>query len=92
MEIKNNKISIAFEFADNGLTTFGNELINFEISGQDKVFYPANAKIEDNKTISVWSEQVQSPVAVRYAYKEYAKGELYNTEGLPASSFRTDDW
>lgn len=92
MEIKNNKIAIAFDFADNGLTSFGNDFINFEISGQDKVFYPAKAKIEDDKTISVWSEQVQSPVAVRYAYKEYAKGELYNTEGLPASSFRTDDW
>jgi sialate O-acetylesterase len=92
MEIKNNKISIAFDFANNGLTTFGNDFINFEISGQDKVFYPAKAKIEDDKTISVWSEQVQNPIAVRYAYKEYAKGELYNIEGLPASSFRTDDW
>jgi sialate O-acetylesterase len=92
MEIKNNKISIAFDFADIGLTAFGNELVNFEISGQDKVFYPAKAKIEDDKTITVWSEQVQNPVAVRYAYKEYAKGDLYNTQGLPASSFRTDDW
>lgn len=92
MEIRKDKISLSFDFADIGLTSFGNELVNFEISGQDKVFYPAKAKIEDDKTISVWSEQVQNPVAVRYAYKEYAKGDLYNTQGLPASSFRTDDW
>jgi len=33
---------------------------------------------------------VKEPMAVRYAYKDYVKGDLYNTEGLPASSFRTD--
>ena len=29
---------------------------------------------------------------VKYAYKKYVKAELYNNDGLPASSFRTDDW
>jgi len=35
---------------------------------------------------------VDQPVAVRYAFKDYIKGTLYNMSGLPASSFRTDNW
>jgi len=31
-------------------------------------------------------------VAVRYGFSNYVDGALYNTEGLPASSFRTDNW
>ncbi|MEJ7658260.1 MAG: hypothetical protein WKG07_00855 [Hymenobacter sp.] len=38
------------------------------------------------------SEQVVAPVAVRYAFKEFVVGDLFNNDGLPASSFRTDDW
>jgi len=35
---------------------------------------------------------VPEPVAVRYAFKDFVVGELFSTEGLPISSFRTDDW
>ena len=92
MRTVNDKINISFDYAENGLSSFGKELINFQIAGNDRVFYPAKASIEEDKTINVWSNDVKNPVAVRYAYKEYAKGDLYNTAGLPASSFRTDDW
>jgi sialate O-acetylesterase len=90
--INKNKISVSFQFAENGLTSFGKELMNFEVAGSDKIFHLAKAKIEEDKTVSVWSDDVKEPVAVRYAYKEYVKGDLYNTAGLPASSFRSDNW
>ena len=32
------------------------------------------------------------PVAVRYCWKDYQKGTVYNMRGLPLSSFRTDQW
>ena len=51
---------------------------------------PAKAWIERSK-IKVKSEAVKSPVAVRYAFKNYAKGDLY-CEDLPVSSFRSDNW
>ena len=35
---------------------------------------------------------VSHPVAVQYAFTDYAKGYLYNIEGCCASSFRTDTW
>ena len=81
-----------FDHMDLGLSFFGNEPQGFEIAGDDKVFHPANVKINGDRTLSVWSEAVPNPVAVRYAFKNCSKGTLYNTAGLPASSFRTDDW
>jgi sialate O-acetylesterase len=42
--------------------------------------------------VLVKSEKVTAPVAVRYAWKNWVKGTLFDTNLLPASSFRTDDW
>jgi len=38
------------------------------------------------------SKKVTNPVSVRYAWKNSPKVNLFNTEGLPATPFRTDDW
>lgn len=92
ISINKNIASIKFDFAERGLSTYGNDLVNFEIAGEDKIFYQASAKIQSDGTLDVWCDKVPNPVAVRYAWKDYVKGELYNTAGLPASSFRTDDW
>ncbi len=92
MKIDKTKINISFDYAEYGLSFFGKELQNFEIAGADKQFYAATVKIKEDGTIDVWSEKVPTPVAVRYAYKDFVKGDLYNTFGLPASSFRTDNW
>ncbi len=63
----------------------------FEIAGNDQVFYPAEAKIE-GKTIIVTSSKVKEPAAVRFAWKAVPEPNLFNNENLPASPFRTDDW
>ena len=91
MTIEGSTAKLTFDHADNGLTTFGQELNNFEVAGENKHFYPATAVITRNG-VSVSSPNVDKPVAVRYAFEDYVVGTLYNTEGLPASSFRTDDW
>lgn len=88
---RNDTAVIVFKNASNGLTSYGKPLVNFEIAGADKKFYPANARTVNGK-IEVSSPNVKTPAAVRYAFKDYTKGELFNTEGFPASSFRTDDW
>lgn len=84
-------VTISFSHADHGLSSFGNNLESFEIAGEDKIFYPAKATIVQDG-IKVQSDQVLRPVAVRYAFKDWVVGNLYNTEGFPASSFRTDNW
>lgn len=91
MEIKDGGLNLKFKNAKNGIYAY-NDLEGFEIAGDDKIFYPANAKIVDRKTILVSSDKVPSPVAVRYAFDNWVEGTLYNTNLLPASSFRTDNW
>jgi sialate O-acetylesterase len=88
------KIILAFDYAEMGLTSFGKQLTDFEIAGEDKVFHPAQTKIVNDKrgSLLVWNDDLKKPVAVRYAFKSWAAGSLFNAQGLPASSFRTDDW
>lgn len=63
---------------------------NFEIAGADRRFHPAKAWIERNH-VYVCSPEVQHPQAVRYAFHDWAEGDLCH-DGLPVSSFRTDHW
>ena len=91
LEVKDGGIVLNFKNADSGLYTF-DELTGFEIAGDDKVFYPATAKIESRKNVIVESDKVPNPVAVRYAWRNWVEGTLYNANLLPASSFRTDEW
>jgi sialate O-acetylesterase len=82
---------VKFKNAPNWLTSYGKELSTFQIAGKDKVFYPAKAVISKS-SVMVSSPQVKEPVAVRYAFKDFVVGDLYGTDGLPVSSFRTDNW
>lgn len=66
----------------------GNTLSGFEIADARGNFVPADATIKNNK-VWVTSSSVADPTAVRYDWKEDAKPELYNSDGLPAVSFRT---
>lgn len=91
MIIEENKAILSFDNAPMWLTSFGKELKEFEIAGADKIFYPAKAEIKRSK-IEVSSDKVSKPIAVRYAFKDFALGDLFSTEGLPISSFRTDNW
>lgn len=91
MKIVGDAIDVSFDNMPNGLYSGGKPLTLFEIAGEDKVFYPAEAKVIPTG-IKVKSDKVKKPVAVRYGFKDWFIGELYNTEGLPASSFRTDNW
>lgn len=91
MEVEDAAVRLSFDHADGGLVAKGGELTGFAVAGEDKVFVPAKAVI-DGETIVVSSEQVANPVAVRYAFTNWARPNLFNGAGLPASSFRTDDW
>jgi sialate O-acetylesterase len=75
-----------------GLSTYGQPLNNFEIAGTDGIYHPAKSIILKNGTLEVFSEKVKEPRGVRYGWKNFFVGNLFNTFGLPASSFRTDNW
>jgi hypothetical protein len=84
-------VELRFIHTDGGLTARGDELKGFVVAGADKQWMPAVANIRGD-TVMVSSAEVQSPVAVRYAWANDPDGNLFNGAGLPASPFRTDDW
>lgn len=91
--VKGNQFEIAFDHAKD-LNTGGNPMTppsHFMIAGEDRKFVPAKAVIDGEKVI-VSADGVATPVAVRYAWGAADEPNLKNGEGLPASSFRTDDW
>lgn len=91
MEIKGDTAVISFKRADMwiyGAKGYKSDL--FEIAGEDRIFHPAKAWIERSK-VYVKCDSVKTPVAVRYAFKDWADGDLF-CDGLPISSFRTDNW
>jgi sialate O-acetylesterase len=69
----------------------GRQVRGFTIAREDRQFEWAEARIEGD-TILVWSDRIPDPVAVRYAWADNPDCSLYNSEGFPASPFRTDDW
>ncbi len=90
-QIAGQKIVVDFDYADGGLACHGEQLSEFEIAGDDRVFVAAKATIDGNQVV-VASEQVAEPVAVRFGFTNTAEPNLFNQAGLPASPFRTDDW
>lgn len=87
-------IQITFDHAGKGLESRdGGDLKRFEIAGDDKVWHWADAKIDGASVVTVSSPNVPLPIAVRYAWASNPEGaNLVNSEGLPATVFRTDDW
>ena len=64
---------------------------NFEVAGADKVFHPATKVWVSRNHVYLTCDDVKNPIAVRYAFKDWAEGDLMH-DGLPVSSFRTDNW
>lgn len=92
MKVIGNKVHLTFNQVDGGLVAKGGEdLKGFAIAGEDKKFAWADAKIEGRKVV-LRADQVNKPVAVRYAWADAPVCNLFNKAGLPAAPFRTDDW
>lgn len=91
LEIREGAAIVNFRNAETGLFSYQG-LSGFEIAGGDRVFHPATARIIDRSKVQVESPEVPAPVAVRYGWSNWVVGTLYDTNLLPASSFRTDDW
>ena len=78
-------VEVDFDSKGTGLMA-QNTLDGFEVAGSDGIFYPATASIVNNK-VKVSSTKVSNPKEVRYGWKNWIVGTLFNKEGLPASSF-----
>jgi len=89
VKIKADKVELSFNHIGKGLAINAEKLVGFTISENGKDFVKANALIKGNKVI-VSADGITNPIAVRYAFRNNAVGNLFNKDGLPASPFRTD--
>lgn len=90
-KVANGKMILSFDYADQLEIKLRDGKNNFVIAGDDKLFTEAIVEIK-GKTLIVSSPNVKEPKAVRYCWSDITEGTLFNGVGLPASSFRTDDW
>jgi sialate O-acetylesterase len=91
--IEGGKVRIKFSHVGQGLAArHSDKLQGFMIASADKKFVWADAVI-DGDSVVVSSAAVAAPAAVRYAWSSNAPwANLFNKDGLPAQTFRTDDW
>lgn len=65
----------------------------FEMAGEDRKFYPADAVfIKGYGGVTLTSKEVPDPVAVRYAFRNVTDANLMSVAGLPVIPFRSDNW
>lgn len=91
MRVEKDKAIIRFDHAEEGLQIKGKTPLNLLVAGEDKIFYPATAKVAGNE-LQVSAKQVKTPVAVRYDFSNTAVGNIFTKGDLPVAPFRTDDW
>jgi sialate O-acetylesterase len=84
------RLRLTFEHAA-GLTSRGASVAHVSVAGADHVFHPAEARIE-GEALVVWSAAVPAPLAARFGWGAADQTNLWNTAGLPAACFRSDDW
>jgi sialate O-acetylesterase len=92
MTVRNGKAYLSFTHAEGGLALKPlNSQTNFIVAGTDSVFVKAEVKVV-GKSLIVFSPRVKHPAAVRYTWGNAEEATLFNKAGLPASTFRTDEW
>lgn len=94
METEGNRATLTFAVGPGALAPLHQDVIGFEAAGEDRVFYPAKARVNPDKrnTVELSCEQVRHIAAVRYCFHNYQVGTLTNIFRLPACPFRTDNW
>lgn len=91
MEVQGNKVIISFRFVGKQLiNNSGQPPTDFFVAGGDGKYFEADAVIKADK-VELSSEKVNIPVTVKYGWDEGFHPNLYNTQGLPAMPFRTNN-
>ena len=85
-KMQGKKVVVEFKYGKNLTTADNQPLRTLELAGADKVFYPAKTILKDG-VLEAWSDSVQQPKFVRYAYQPFTRGNLVNSDKLPASTF-----
>ena len=94
VEVRGTELWLRFTATAGALRTAraGEPLRGFLLAGEDRVFHPAQARIEGHQVV-LSSAAVPAPVAARYAWVDNpSEANLVGADGLPAAPLRTDRW
>lgn len=83
------EVSFSGDFTNLNLqSVYSTDESGFELAGDDKEFYPADAAVDfDGKTVLVSCKNVAEPCYVRYAFFSYGSANLISDTGLAAAPF-----
>jgi len=91
LNIVSNQVTVPFDCFGSKLRPVGVEEANgFAVRGADNVWHWATGKVIGGNQIALWSDEVAAPVAVRYAWADNPVCNLFSSDGLPVTPFRTD--
>ena len=92
MKKEKKRIVLSFDNTGSNLVLRPDDAGNgFQVAGKDRVFRDARVEVRAMK-LAVWHPNIPAPEAVRYGFSNTPPATLFNSSGLPAPSFRTDDW
>lgn len=91
MQVDGARVILSFADLPNGFRAVEGPLTEFQVAGADRKFHDARASILGDQIV-VYCPKVNAPVAVRFAFHDAPKPNLFSAEGLPVVPFRTDDW
>lgn len=91
VEFKGTEAVVTVDVDRLGLSPRVTPVSGFELAGEDRIFHPAIG-LADKNTVTVTSEEVPHPVAVRYCFRNWGQGTVFNGFGIPLLPFRTDNW
>lgn len=89
-EVARGAMLLHFRWAEGGLVLKNSGRGVFAIAGADHAWFPAEAHLV-NGTVVISSSLVQEPTAVRYEWSSAVDAALFNSAGVPAKPFRTDN-
>ncbi len=93
METEGSKLKLTFDCFGSSLRAFDvPEAHGFAVCGEDKVWHWAKGTVHGANQVEVWSDQVEKPIAVRYAWADNPVCNLTSKEGLPVTPFRSDNF
>ena len=88
---ENNAMRVWFDHLAGGLSAKGGATLEgFEIAAADHRFLPATARV-DGSSVLVSNPQVTRPAFVRFGWADAPVVNLYNSLGLPASPFTSEE-
>jgi sialate O-acetylesterase len=93
--VNGSHLFVYFKHDEGGLSPWSG-IEGFQIANETRKFVTAKAVRADDghgrSVIDVSAPEVTQPVAVRYCFRDFLVGNLYNHRQLPAFAFRSDNW